>query len=170
MAKELLHDIFGPLLSHEELRGKRVAEIGAGAGSLTTELLAAGAKHVIALEPSDAFPELVNHLQGQHHLADCLNCSGALLTAQEDLDVVFCSNLSHCFPEHEPVLRSAYEGLKLGGRIVIWLIGKTELEVMQLLRGAGFADIHLHRNGPRIGAIGTKPYNGVVTRSSSAAA
>src|SRR5437763_7709692 len=51
----LLADIFGPLLTSADLAGRRVADIGAGTGRFVNMFLDAGAAHVVAVEPSDAF-------------------------------------------------------------------------------------------------------------------
>ncbi len=54
-SRELFNDIFQPLLSDRDVRGRRVAEIGAGTGRFVNVLAGAGAAHIIALEPSSAF-------------------------------------------------------------------------------------------------------------------
>ena len=54
----LLDDLFQPLLSLDEVRDKRVADIGSGTGRIVNMLLDAGAAKVVAVEPSAAFPVL----------------------------------------------------------------------------------------------------------------
>ncbi|PYR38467.1 MAG: class I SAM-dependent methyltransferase, partial [Acidobacteria bacterium] len=54
----LFNDIFEPLVSDRDVRGKRVAEIGAGTGRFVNVLARAGATHIVAVEPSSAFDVL----------------------------------------------------------------------------------------------------------------
>ena len=49
---ELFQDMFGPLLDVAELKGARVGDIGSGTGRIVKMLLEAGARHVVAVEPS----------------------------------------------------------------------------------------------------------------------
>ena len=51
---QLLADLFGPLLSLDDLKGSVVADIGSGTGRIVNMLLDAGAGRVIAVEPSAA--------------------------------------------------------------------------------------------------------------------
>ena len=71
-SSELLSDIFGPLLSQEELKGKSVAEIGSGTGRIVQMLLAAGATHVTALEPSRAMVVLRENTRQEADRITCL--------------------------------------------------------------------------------------------------
>ena len=59
---ELFEDILSPFLKPDEIKGCKVAEIGSGTGRIVNMLLAAGAKHVIAVEPSDAFEVLCRNI------------------------------------------------------------------------------------------------------------
>ena len=54
-SSDLLADLFGPLLSLEDVKGANVADIGSGTGRIVNMLLDAGAAHVHAVEPSAAF-------------------------------------------------------------------------------------------------------------------
>src|SRR6266704_2573154 len=54
----LFDDIFSPLLTHEMLNGKRVADVGAGNGRFVNVCLDSGASHVVAIEPSTTFEVL----------------------------------------------------------------------------------------------------------------
>src|SRR5262245_47292912 len=54
-SKDLLSDVFGPLLPLSAIRGRRIGDIGAGTGRIVNMLLDAGASHVVAVEPSAAF-------------------------------------------------------------------------------------------------------------------
>ena len=48
-------DTVAPLLSLDDVKGLRVADIGSGTGRFVLILLSAGARHVYAVEPSAAF-------------------------------------------------------------------------------------------------------------------
>lgn len=75
-SSELLKDLFGPLLDVGEIKGKIVVDVGSGTGRIVNMLVGAGAKMVVAVEPSRAFEPLkVNtaHLGG--HVV-CLNMRG----------------------------------------------------------------------------------------------
>ncbi|OGV68798.1 MAG: hypothetical protein A3K19_02505 [Lentisphaerae bacterium RIFOXYB12_FULL_65_16] len=50
-----LQEKFGPLIRLSDVKGRRVADIGSGTGRIVAMLLAAGAAHVIAVEPSSAY-------------------------------------------------------------------------------------------------------------------
>ena len=72
---ELFEDILSPLLKPDEVKGCRVAEIGSGTGRIVNMLLAAGAKHVIAVEPSDAFEVLCRNISDPERVT-CLKTTG----------------------------------------------------------------------------------------------
>jgi len=84
---ELFSDILGPLLSPDHFKDCRVAEIGSGAGRIVNMLLEAGAQHVIALEPSDAFKILRENLR-QPERVTCLQTTGDQLPVYGDLDYI----------------------------------------------------------------------------------
>ncbi|MGH9239442.1 MAG: class I SAM-dependent methyltransferase [Vicinamibacterales bacterium] len=119
----LLQDTFGPLLDIEEVRGKRVAEIGSGTGRIVDMLLRAGAEHVFALEPSDAFDVLVRNLATHGARVECLRATGEHLPADRQFDLVVSIGVLHHIPDPPPVVRAAYASLRPGGRIVVWLYG-----------------------------------------------
>jgi SAM-dependent methyltransferase len=60
---ELFSDIISPFLNAEKIKDSRVAEIGSGTGRIVNMLLEAGAKHVVALEPSNAFEFLCRNIK-----------------------------------------------------------------------------------------------------------
>lgn len=119
----LLQDTFGPLLDIEEVRGKRVAEIGSGTGRIVDMLLRAGAEQVFALEPSDAFDVLVRNLATHGGRVECLRATGEHLPADRQFDLVVSIGVLHHIPDPAPVVRAAYASLRPGGRMVVWLYG-----------------------------------------------
>src|SRR5512136_1205482 len=60
---ELFSDILYPFLNADEIRDCRVAEIGSGTGRIVNMVLEAGAKYVVALEPSGAFEVLCQNIK-----------------------------------------------------------------------------------------------------------
>ena len=91
---ELLADHFGPLLTPSDLAGRRVADIGAGAGRFVNVFLDSGAAHVVALEPSDAFFVLKQNTERRE--ADPYHAAG---TARRlSTDALFTGSPSHSRP------------------------------------------------------------------------
>ena len=85
---ELFSDILSPFLKPDEIKECKVGEIGSGTGRIVNMLLAAGAEHVIAVEPSDAFEVLCRNI-GQPERVTCLKVTGEQLPAYGDLDYSF---------------------------------------------------------------------------------
>ena len=121
---DALVDLFGPLLSPDDVCDQRVAEIGAESGDFSRALLAAGVSRLIAVEPSDAFPALVENLADEEFRVDCLNCNSEFLPADGDLDFVFAVGALHRMPRPRTALQAAFDALRPGGRIAIWLYGQ----------------------------------------------
>lgn len=120
---ELLADILEPLVPLEELRGIRVAEIGAGTGRIVSMLLDAGVAEVTALEPSDAFDVLVENTASRADRVRCIRARGEDLPREPPFDLVVSIGVLHHIPDPLPVLRAAREALRPGGRVVAWLYG-----------------------------------------------
>lgn len=123
---ELFKDITRPLLDVESLNGTYVAEIGSGAGRIVGMLLNAGVKHVYAIEPSsDAFEVLGKNVKQMQRSSDVtiINTRGDNWRTDHELDYVFAIGVIHHIPEPGPVLNNAYEALKPGGYILVWLYG-----------------------------------------------
>jgi SAM-dependent methyltransferase len=121
---EMFADMFAPLLAPEEVAGRRVAEIGSGAGRIVNMLLGAGAAHLTAVEPSQACETLRENTRRYGGRVTVLQASGEHLPPSGDLDYVFSVGVLHHIPEPAPVVRAAYRALRPGGRIAIWLYGK----------------------------------------------
>jgi SAM-dependent methyltransferase len=125
---ELFSDILSPFLKPDEIKGCRVAEIGSGTGRIVNMLLEAGAGHVIAVEPSEAFEVLCRNI-GQPQKVTCLKMTGDQLPPQGNLDYVFSIGVLHHIQEPAPVVQAAFEALRPGGRFFVWLYGKEGNEI-----------------------------------------
>jgi SAM-dependent methyltransferase len=113
-----LANMLGPLLSIDRIKGARVAEIGSGAGRIVGMLLEAGAAHVTALEPSNAF-FVLRRLFGDRPNVTFINEPGDKLPPAGDNDYVFCMGVMQFIPETGPVVRAARAALKPGGQFIV---------------------------------------------------
>ena len=120
---ELFSDVIYPFLKFSDIKDCKVAEIGSGAGRIVNMLLEAGAKHVIATEPSDAFEVLCQNIQ-QPEKVSCLKITGDQLPSYGDLDYVFSVGVLHHIPDPVPVVEAAFKALCPGGHFLVWLYGK----------------------------------------------
>jgi SAM-dependent methyltransferase len=120
----LFNDFLDPLLSDRDVAGCRVADIGAGTGRFVNVLAAAGAAHVVALEPSGAMRVLRENTQRFRDRITYLDGTGERLPASGDLDYVFAIGVLHHIPDPDPVVAAAFRALRPGGTIAIWLYGR----------------------------------------------
>ena len=114
---ELLADILFPFIKIGQIRDRRVAEIGSGTGRIVNMLLEAGAKYIIAVEPSDAF-EVLCHNIPQPEKVTCLRITGDQLPAYENLDYIFSIGVLHHIPDPAPVVKAAFKALRPGGHFL----------------------------------------------------
>src|SRR5512132_249265 len=121
---ELFNDFFNPLVTASDVAGRRVAEIGAGTGRFVNVLAAAGASHVVAVEPSKAFDVLTKTTAAVRDRVTCLNISGDTLPPSGDLDYVFAIGVIHHIVDPDPVIRAARGALRPGGTLAVWLYGR----------------------------------------------
>jgi SAM-dependent methyltransferase len=121
---ELLQDTFGPLLSVDELRGLRTADIGAGTGRSTLMMIQAGARSVVAIEPSDGVESLRANTKHLGDRVQVIHGPGEALPPDASLDFIFSYGVIQFIPDPMPVLRAAYRGLQPGGRLAIWVYGQ----------------------------------------------
>ena len=121
---DLLADLFGPLLSVDEVKGTHVAEIGSGTGRIVNMLLDAGANHVWAVEPSVAMGVLKENTAERKERVTYLRDVGEALPPDLLLDLVVSIGVLHHIPAPGPVVRAAYNALKPGGRLFVWVYGR----------------------------------------------
>jgi SAM-dependent methyltransferase len=125
---ELFRTILGPIVSENEIRGKRVADVGSGTGRIVNMLLSLGADHVTAIEPSDAFTVLKQNTRHAGDKVTCLQLRGDQIP-ENDFDHVLCIGVIIIIPDPKPVVEAAYRAIKPGGRYTIWLYGKEGNEL-----------------------------------------
>ncbi len=133
---ELLQDVFGPLLSVEDLRGLRAADLGSGTGRIARMLLEAGASHVTAVEPSQGVALLRRNLAGYGDRARVLHATADRLPAGTDLDLVISYGMLQFIPDPLPTLAAAHAALRPGGRVVLWVYGREGTAAYRVLLGA----------------------------------
>ena len=121
---DLFRDICGPLVQPEELRGAQVGDIGSGTGRIVRMLLAAGAARVIAVEPSDAFDVLKANTASDADKIEYVRGRGEAIPAGRDLDFVVSIGVLHHIFDPAPVVRAAFDALRPGGRLLVWLYGR----------------------------------------------
>jgi SAM-dependent methyltransferase len=120
---ELFLDVVSPLLSLDDIKNATVADIGSGTGRFALILLSAGAKHVYALEPSEAFAVLERNTAAHGDRITLLKLRGEDLPPDLGLDLVFSYGVIHHIPDPMPAMRAAFKALRPGGRCCIWLYG-----------------------------------------------
>lgn len=126
---ELLADFFDGVLDLREIRGKQVADIGSGTGRIVNMLIDAGAAHVLGVEPSSAYRVMLENTLCRGDRVTCLNVRGDQLPPSGELDFVFSVGVIHHIPEPDATIRAAYEALRPGGRIAIWVYGREGNEL-----------------------------------------
>jgi SAM-dependent methyltransferase len=120
---EMLKDILEPQLPLSEIAGCRVAEIGSGTGRIVNMLLAAGAEHVVALEPSEAMTVLRENTVANADRITYVAATGEHLPLTSPYDIVVSIGVLHHVVDPRPIVARAREALKPGGWIVVWLYG-----------------------------------------------
>lgn len=121
---ELFNDFLNPLIADRDVLHKRVADIGAGGGRFVNVLAAAGAAHVTAIEPSDAFRVLCSNTASHRDRITYMNATGDRLPPTGDLDYVFAIGVVHHIPDPKPVVAAAFHALRSGGSLAVWLYGR----------------------------------------------
>jgi SAM-dependent methyltransferase len=130
---DLLADFIAPF-DVSDFKDSRVMDIGAGTGRHVKSLLEYGASHVVAVEPSKAIDVIREKVhEEQKEKVTLLNTTGDKILPTEDLDFIISVGVIHHITHPEPVIRAAYNALKPGGKLIIWLYGKEGNELYLLL-------------------------------------
>jgi SAM-dependent methyltransferase len=120
----LFADMCAPLVGPDEVRGRRVADIGSGTGRIVRMLVGAGAAHVVAVEPSDAYEVLCQNVADIRDRVECVHATGDQLPRDRQFDLITSIGVLHHIPDPVPVVRAAYDALGQGGRFFVWLYGR----------------------------------------------
>ncbi len=120
---ELLADIIEPLLPVADIADARVADIGSGTGRIVNMLLAAGARSVLALEPSEAMSALKENTAHAIDRVSYVQATGEKLPLA-DYDIVISLGVLHHVVDVDPIMQRAFAALKPGGRMLAWLYGR----------------------------------------------
>jgi SAM-dependent methyltransferase len=121
---DLFRDAFGPLLSLDDVKGKRVADVGSGTGRIVSMLIAAGAAEVVAVEPSDAFDVLVENTRAYADRIRYVHARGDELSSNVAVDLVVTYGVLHHVTDPRPIVDACFRALKPGGRMVAWVYGR----------------------------------------------
>jgi SAM-dependent methyltransferase len=118
----ILADVLGPLMDIREFVDKDVLDLGSGTGRWLRVFHELGARTIAAVEPSPAIEV------SREKTSDIGNITYHNVTGDRmpdgPYDYVFSYGVIHHIPEPDPVLRRAFEVLRPGGRLVIWLYGR----------------------------------------------
>ena len=117
---ELLADLFGPLLSLEDLKGKAVADIGSGTGRIVNMLLDVGASRVVAVEPSAAMRVLKENTALHADKIEYLEAAGRSIAVWSRSRL---RRFDGRFASHSSSRRrcaSSLGALRPGGRGIVW--------------------------------------------------
>ncbi len=120
----LFTDMCEPLVRADGVRGRRVADIGSGTGRIVRMLVAAGAAHVVAVEPSAAYDVLCRNVADIGDRVECVRATGDQLPRDRQFDLITSIGVLHHIPDPAPVVQAAYEALRPGGRLFVWLYGR----------------------------------------------
>jgi SAM-dependent methyltransferase len=121
-SQEALQDLVNPLLDVQVIRGRWVADVGAGTGRYTALLHKAGARGILAMEPSKAFEVL------KRNTANLRSVSYLKERAENipnlGFDLIFCIGVLQFLSDPRPALISMGKALAPGGRLFLWVYGK----------------------------------------------
>jgi SAM-dependent methyltransferase len=122
-SEALFLDISGPLIGLDDVRGKTVADIGSGTGRIVNMLLAAGASHVTAIEPSESWRVVAANTEKNRDRVSVIHGDGLAIPRDGRFDLVVSIGVLHHIEDPAPVVQAACEALKPGGIMLIWLYG-----------------------------------------------
>ena len=136
VSTDILRDVLGPLMKIKDFKGLDVLDLGSGTGRWLRIFHELGANSITAVEPSAAIEVSKSNTVGVKNII-FQNVTGENMTGGP-YDIVYSYGVIHHIPEPGPVIKRAYDVLKPGGRIVIWLYGRENnglyLAFVRLLR------------------------------------
>jgi SAM-dependent methyltransferase len=120
---DLFVDAFGMFVPLADVAGRRVGDIGSGTGRIVRMLLAAGAREVVAVEPSRAIEILREDTTADAPRIRYVHGTGEAIAGERDLDLVVSYGVLHHIVDPDPVVRAVLRALKPGGRFCAWIYG-----------------------------------------------
>lgn len=121
---QALDSLIQPLLAVKSLQNKWIADVGAGTGRYTRLLHEAGAKAILAMEPSDAFEVLKRNTTGLREI-EYLKAP-AERTPLLGFDFIFCIGVLQFIEDPRSALVAMGRALKPGGELFLWVYGKEK--------------------------------------------
>jgi len=118
----ILDDVVGPLMEIGSFNGLDILDLGSGTGRWLRIFHSLGAKSITAVEPSEAIEVAKKNSAGLDNIT-YLNVTGDQIPDGQ-FDIFYSYGVVHHIPEPDPVIKRAFEVLKPGGRIVLWLYGR----------------------------------------------
>lgn len=135
---ELFQDHFGEIFNVGKLEGSDVLDIGSGTGRVVQWIAAAGAKRIIAVEPSTAMQLLKENTRPLSKIIDYRQVTGEDMQITDEVDFVISLGVIHHIPDPKKTLEAAFAALKNGGQCVIWVYGvegqRSFVVLMQAIR------------------------------------
>ena len=120
---DLFADAFGKFVAPDDVKDKRVGDIGSGTGRIVSMLLALGAREIVAVEPSDAMDVLRENTKADATKITYVHATGEAIAHENNLDLIVSYGVLHHIVDPEPVVRAALRALRPGGRFCAWLYG-----------------------------------------------
>jgi SAM-dependent methyltransferase len=161
----LFTDLIEPLARPADFQGAAVADIGSGTGRIVRMLTSAGARRIVAVEPSAAIEPLrANTRDIADGRIEYLHARGDELPPAADLDWVVSFGVLHHIPEPALVVRAAFRALRPGGKMLVWLYGHEGNEIYLALARPlrAFTTRLSHRTLDRISAALRMPLAGYI--------
>lgn len=119
---EMFRSHFPKNFDLKKLQGKEILEIGSGSGRILHMISRYKPKNLTGIEPSTGFSKLVENTKSIPNLK-LVNKTGAEFKAHS-LDYIFSLGVIHHIPDPNPVITNAFNSLKPGGILIVWVYGK----------------------------------------------